>query len=205
MTAIGGAGVSQDAGVVANGVVNANGRVEQGGPLPHAASPGMHTNKGAAAVPVASQIQAGSVVPCAVLGSEGGVGMNGSGSGGYRPKGRPVGQEMENNSDSDSEGDAQNVMLISKSVARKKLKALSAKRRIINHQQPKKILEEDDPVPRWVQERAATRTNEGQSSGNIASTSPLVNIIPCPRQSLSDIRTTSHLPPHPQPHGQHVD
>ena len=134
MTAIGstgpsaGAGVSRDAGVVANGVVKTNGRVEQGGPLPHAAPPGMRTNKGAAAVPVTSQFQAGSIIAGAVLGSKGGVGMNGSGSGGYRPKGRPVGQEMEDDSDSDSEGDAQNAMLLSKSVVQGKLKALAARR-----------------------------------------------------------------------------
>jgi hypothetical protein len=54
------------------------------------------------------------VVLFLVLGSKGGIGMNGSGSGGYRPKGRPVGQEMEDDGDSDSEGDAQNMMLISK-------------------------------------------------------------------------------------------
>jgi hypothetical protein len=79
---------------------------------------------------------------------------------------------MEDDSDSDSEGDAKNAMLLSKSVAQEKLKALAARRGIVTHQQPeKKILEEEDPVPRWVQERAAKRTNDGQASGNVASTS----------------------------------
>ena len=70
MTAITGAGAgvdagaSRDTGVVSNGVVKTNGRVEQGGVLKHAAPPAsMHTNKGPAAVPVASQIQARSIGP----------------------------------------------------------------------------------------------------------------------------------------------
>ena len=72
-----------------------------------------------------------------------------------------MGQEMEDDSDSDSEGDAQNAMLVLKSVAQEKLKALTARRGIITHQQPeKKNMEEEDPVPQWVQEWAAMRMNE---------------------------------------------
>jgi hypothetical protein len=99
----------------------------------------MRTNEGTAAVPVVSQIQVRSVVPGALLESEGGVGMNWER--GYRPKAQPASQEMEDDSDSDSESGAQSVMLISKSVAQEKLKALAARRGIFTHQQ----LRKEDP------------------------------------------------------------
>jgi hypothetical protein len=112
----------------------------------------------------------------------GGSGMkNGIGSGGYRPKGRPAGQEMEDDSDSDGDGEAQNTMLLSKSVAQEKLKALAAKRGIVAHQQLEKrdvIEEEEDPVPRWVRERSSA----GQSNGRVTNAGVAATAAAIPRQ-----------------------
>lgn len=118
-------------------------------------APGMKTSKSTAAMPVASQVQVGSVAPGGGASGEvvaGAAVVNGSSgaSGGYRPKGRPPEQEMD--SDSDSEAETADGILVPKSVAQEKLKALAQRRGIVTHAQRVEDKDEDDPVPAWVRE-----------------------------------------------------
>lgn len=102
----------------------------------------MQRTKSAVAVPVSSQIQTGSVSHTSIAAEGGGhetangfgitnmkmiVNSNHS-SGGYRPKGRPEDQELEDESGSEGEG-----IQVSKSVAQEKLKALAERRGIVAH------------------------------------------------------------------------
>lgn len=96
--------------------------------------PPLQLTKSAAAVPVSSQVQVGSVnTPLAALTSSGAKGHNVpmTGSGVYRPKGPPKDQEMEE--DSGSEPEAGKIQM-PKSIAEQKLKALVQKRGIRRNQ-----------------------------------------------------------------------
>lgn len=148
--------------------------------------PGMCTNKMMQLYPSLRRFK----LSGAVLENKGGVGMSGTGSGGYRSRGRTAGQEMD---------DAQNAMLVSKSVAQEKLKAHAAKRGIITHQQPeKRILS----LNGYKNGRPRGRTTDKHLATwhRLLKPHPPVNTAPCQCQSPSDILITSHLPLHPQPH-----
>jgi hypothetical protein len=84
---------------------------------------GLHTSKSAMALPLAAQITA--QVPSA--GQCSSRAAPSSGSGGYRPKGRPQGQEMEEDSDSAEENPDDSIQ-VSRSVAQQKLAALAGRR-----------------------------------------------------------------------------
>ena len=150
---------------------------------PPARALSMQWTKSAVAVPVSSQVQTGSVHTNAVEG--GGYGaVDGLGitnmktfvnsnrsSGGYRPKGRPQDQELEDESGSEAEFGMQ----VSKSVAQEKLKALAERRGIFAHgnqsttttydggtdTNQKNHLGDEDDVPHWAKiskPRPPTRT-----------------------------------------------
>ena len=92
--------------------------------------PPLQLTKSAAAVPVSSQVQVGSVnTPLAAVTSSEVKGHNftKTGSGVYRPKGPPKDQEMEEESDSGPEA---GKVSMPKSIAEQKLKALVQKRGI---------------------------------------------------------------------------
>ena len=153
---------------------------------PPARTLSMQRTKSAAAMPVSSQVQVGSVSSTNV-GMEVGVGnannvgvtnmkMGPPPSGGYRPKGRPQDQELED--ESGSEVEPGGGIQVSKSVAQEKLKALAERRGIVTHHgnQPpatttvdaatgahhqKRQLGDEDDVPQWAkvsQPRQPTRT-----------------------------------------------
>jgi hypothetical protein len=103
-------------------------------------------------------------------------------SGGYRPKGRPQDQELEDESGSETEFGIQ----VSKSVAQEKLKALAERREIVTHgnqsttttngggadtNQKNQLDDEDDvpDVPHWAKvskPRPPTRTRQYASPGS---------------------------------------
>ena len=100
---------------------------------PSRALGGIQVSKSSAALPISSQVQVGSVygkgvalaaMPTVgpVLNGNGNANANGTvGGGGYRPQGRPQGQELED--DSRSEDEANAGIHVSKSVAQERLKA----------------------------------------------------------------------------------
>ncbi|TFK36751.1 hypothetical protein BDQ12DRAFT_609472 [Crucibulum laeve] len=81
---------------------------------------------------------------------------NGQGSGGYRPKGRP--QDLELEDDSDSEGEGGGIM-VSKSAAEEKLKALAERR---------------------TASRQTSAGSGGERRRNIIAPPPVVNPHPAP-------------------------
>lgn len=127
-------------------------------------APGLKPSKSAAAGPVASQVQVGSVVPSSDGSGENGVwGLGDMGrhhhhrtpvhdsarpSGGYRPRARPQDAELEEDSGSEEE----NSIQLSKSVAQEKLRALAERRGI----RPNRRASTDDGhyggVPAWAQQ-----------------------------------------------------
>ena len=133
--------------------------------------PPLQVTKSFAALPVSSQVQVGSVStrggPSAALSSAGAMGKNSTttGSGGHRPKGPPIGQEMEEDSDSEPET---GKIQISKSIAEQKLKALAEKRGIRRQAavQPSKAgpskvaLPGDEDVPDWARVSQPDRQQE---------------------------------------------
>ena len=95
-------------------------------------------SKSAAPLPISSQVQVGSVygkgVALAAMPTVGPVlngNENANANGGYRPKGRPQGQELEDDSGSDDEANA--GIQVSKSVAQERLKILAQRRGIVTH------------------------------------------------------------------------
>ncbi|GLB40772.1 hypothetical protein LshimejAT787_0806430 [Lyophyllum shimeji] len=133
-------------------------------------APGLKLSKSSAALPIASQVQVGSVA------REAGVGMAaaaavaavGSGSGGYRPRARPADQEMEDDSDSDGEENGRDAVLGSKSVVQEKLEAFARRRGIVANEKKDAATEEAEPVPEWLREPEVAR------NGRMA-TQPLSN------------------------------
>ena len=141
---------------------------------PPARTLSMQMSKSTAAMPVSSQVQAGNVSTNTSQAGGGGHGVaKAAVNGGYRPKGPPQDQELEDESGSDSGGGIQ----LSKSVAQEKLKALAERRGIVPYgNQPtttinnggavngvnqKKQLGDEDDVPHWAkvsQPRLPTRT-----------------------------------------------
>ena len=132
---------------------------------PPARALNMHTSKSTAAMPVSSQVLAGSVsTHTTVNGTSMERTINGNhSSGGYRPKGPPQDQELED--ESGSEGESGSGIQLSRSVAQQKLKALAERRGIITHgtattsQKPQ--LGDEGDVPDWAkvsQPRPPTRT-----------------------------------------------
>jgi len=127
---------------------------------PARAPGGIQVSKSAAALPISSQVQVGSVygkgvalaamhTVSAVVNGNGNVNANG---GGYRPKGRPQGQELED--DSGSEDEANAGIQVSKSVAQERLKALAQRRGIVTHGKQKSLggltTVDDNVVPPWA-------------------------------------------------------
>ena len=159
---------------------------------------GLQTKKSAAARPLPSQVQVGSVSTKAApsVGLVSGVMSNGfsaqgSGSGGYRPKGRPVDQEMEEESESEAEA---GKIHMSKSVAEEKLKALAQRRGIQPHRanttpalpnQPTGY--GDDDVPEWarVQPRQQSQQQHARTQSNGQN-----------RRSLNSLQLTQAMPQH---------
>ncbi|KAG5645113.1 hypothetical protein DXG03_006927 [Asterophora parasitica] len=125
-------------------------------------APGLQQSKSSAAIPVASQVQVGSVARVSGA-SNGGPSLvqasSGGASGGYRPKGRPADQEMEDETDTEGEENARDAILLSKSVAQEKLKALARKRGIVPNEKPAAAPrdEEEEPVPEWARESKSTQ------------------------------------------------
>jgi hypothetical protein len=141
---------------------------------PPARALSMQRTKSAVAAPVSSQVQTGSVSHTSHAVEGGGYGaVDGLGitnmkmivnsnhsSGGYRPKGRPQDQELEDESGSEVEFGIQ----VSKSVALEKLKALAERRGIFAHGNQstmttnddganinqKNHLGDEDDVPHWA-------------------------------------------------------
>jgi hypothetical protein len=156
---------------------------------PPARALSMQRTKSAVAVPVSSHVQTGSVSHTSNAVEGGGYGaVDGLGitnmkmivnnsnhsSGGYRPKGRPQDQELEDESGSEAEA-AEFGIQVSKSVAQEKLKALAERRGIFAHgnqsttttndggadTNQKNHLGDEDDVPHWAKiskPRPPTRT-----------------------------------------------
>ena len=151
---------------------------------PPARTLSMQRTKSAAAVPVSSPVQTGSMSHTSNVVEGGGHRpVNGFGmtnmkmtvssnhsSGGYRPKGRPQDQELEDESGSEVDG-----IQVSKSVAQEKLKALAERRGIVTHEnqsttttkgggadtEQKDQLGDEGDVPHWAkvsEPRPPTRT-----------------------------------------------
>ncbi|KAF8181515.1 hypothetical protein BJ912DRAFT_610643 [Pholiota molesta] len=138
-------------------------------------SGGLVLTKSSVALPTATQLQVGSVATklahrtSALLER---VNINGSGgSGGYRPKGPPKDQEMEEDSDSDD-----GAIQISKSIAQEKLKALAERRGIKptakaldpnapGPSKPKAAGTDDNDVPQWVVAQPQAQHQRSQSQG----------------------------------------
>ena len=128
---------------------------------PARAPGGIKVSKSAAALPISSQVQVGSVygkgVALAAMPTLGPV-LNGNGFAnangtvGYRPKGRPQSQELED--DSGSEDEANAGIQVSKSVAQERLKALAQRRGIVTHGKQKSVggltTVDDHVVPPWA-------------------------------------------------------
>ncbi|KAG6917731.1 hypothetical protein DXG01_001382 [Tephrocybe rancida] len=154
-------------------------------------APGLKLNKSSAAIPVASQVQVGSMpreFSQESNGTQSGKGVlpAGSGaSGGYRPKGRPIDQEMED-TESEGEGGDANGILVSKSVAQEKLKALAQRRGIMPNER-KEREEEAEPVPKWLMEPESD--GKGRRTASPASLQ---------RQSIAS--SSRPKPPVDQPH-----
>lgn len=128
-------------------------------------SAGLALSKSAAALPVATQIQVGSttithnaaaptVYHAAAIPNH--VHHNSGGSGAYRPRGPPMGQEMDPESDSDGGG-----IMISHSVAQEKLRALVQRTSAARNpepnaagpsgaQHPPPPVADDNDVPQWA-------------------------------------------------------
>ena len=140
---------------------------------PPARTLSMQTTRSAAAMPVSSQVQAGSVNGRGGHGLVNGIANvkkavnGGHSSGGYRPKGPPQDQELEDESASD--GESCSGIQLSKSVAQQKLKALAERRGIVAHGNGsggaapainQKTQGDEDDVPQWakVSRPAPTRT-----------------------------------------------
>jgi len=167
-------------------------------PMAGVGAPGLKLTKSAAALPVAS---VGSVIAVQATKSDSGgrtsPKASGSGrdatgdvrspdsgrwsngmSGGYRPRGRPADQELDTESESEEEGGKgkKNSILLSKSVAQEKLKALAMKRGIkpstgthgdrnrdSGRQQEQEELE---PVPEWARSETAVGNGSRQRSSS---------------------------------------
>lgn len=201
---------------------------------PPARTLSMQMTKSTAAMPVSSQVQVGTMSAntskAAAGGGHGvanGFGMlnmkitvnSGHSSGGYRPKGPPKDQELED--ESGSEPESGGGIQVSKSVAQEKLKALAERRGIVTHghrltttandggaaigtDQRKQLGDEGD-VPHWAkvsQPRQPTRTRsqdqyqQGQAPNYNAN-----------RRSLNDVHfsqmngsTSNHPTPIPVGH-----
>ncbi|KAG5652193.1 hypothetical protein H0H81_005957 [Sphagnurus paluster] len=141
-------------------------------------APGLKLSKSSAALPVASQVQVGSIsreeaAPPTVHAGSGA-------SGGYRPKGRPADQELEDDTDTE-EDSSHDGILVSKSVAQEKLKALAARRGIVPN--GRRDEEEEEPVPEWIREPESAGTVNGNGNGS---------------GSRKDARRVQN-PPRPQP------
>jgi len=149
--------------------------------------------KSSAALPVSSQVQAGCVIanggPSATATSSRILGINPTVtvSGGYRPKGPPKGQEMEE--DSGSEPETEKIQ-ISKSVAEQRLKSLAEKRGIKHHQAvtqpqpaagPSKVVPPpagDEDVPDWARVSQPHRQQHHRHPVNGLQITPLVHPPP---------------------------
>ncbi|EDR11404.1 uncharacterized protein LACBIDRAFT_293019 [Laccaria bicolor S238N-H82] len=111
-------------------------------------------SKSAAALPISSQVQVGSVVAMPTGPVVNGNGnTNAIGTGWYRPKGRPQGQELED--DSGSEDKANAGIQVSKSVAQEWLEAFAQQRGIVIHGKQKSMSGrlttlDDNIIPPWL-------------------------------------------------------
>jgi hypothetical protein len=191
---------------------------------PPARTLSMQQTKSTVAMPVSSQVQTGSVSHTSNAVEGGGYGaVNGFGitnmkmivnsnhsSGGYRPKGRPQDQELEDESGSETEFGIQ----VSKSVAQEKLKALAERRGIITHgnqsttttngggadtNQKNKLGDEDD-VPHWAKvskPRLPTRTRSHDQYAQSQAPDPNANRRSLNAFHLSQMITST--PSHPTP------
>ena len=136
---------------------------------PSCAPGGIQVSKSAAALPISSQVQVGSVygkdvalaaMPTVSLVLNGNGNANANGTGGYRPKGRHQSQELED--DSGSKDEANRGIQVSKSVAQEWLKALAQRRGIVTHNTHGKqkslggLATLDDNVPPWALARPST-------------------------------------------------
>ncbi|KAG6901651.1 hypothetical protein C0995_009542 [Termitomyces sp. Mi166 len=177
-------------------------------------APGMKLSKSAAAIPVASQVQVGSVPSVsrerrpskesAVVDGNSkrrsvsrsrGAATNGV----YRPKGRPVDQEMEDTESGEESGDPANGILVSKSVAQEKLKALAARKGIVPHDRKE---HEEELVPNWAREserkgRRTSSLSEYRHSRNDASMSRQQQLLQpqVPMPTPIPLGHPYHLPP----------
>ena len=141
---------------------------------PPACTLSMQRSKSTAATPVSSEVQVGSVSTHTSNDVGGGhevvngFGMATVNSGGYRPKGPPQDQELED--ESGSEAESFSGIQVSKSVAQAKLKALAERRGIVAHGTNQKTQLGDEDVPDWAkvskapQARRPTQTRS-QSQG----------------------------------------
>ena len=168
---------------------------------PPARALSMKRTKSAVAAPVSSQVQTGSVshtsyaVEGGRYGAVDGLGItnmkmivnSNHSSGGYRPKGQPQDQELEDESGSEAEFGIQ----MSKSVALEKLKALAERRGIFSHgnqsttttnddganiNQENHLGDEDD-VPHWAKiskPRSSIRTRAHALMINIRNLKPRI-------------------------------
>ena len=196
---------------------------------PPARTISMQRTKSTVAMPVSSQVQTGSMSHTSNAVEGGGHGaVDGFGmtnmkmivnsnysSGGYRPKGRPQDQELEDESGSEAEFGIQ----LSKSVAQEKLKALAERRGIIAHGNqsttttngggedinPKNQLGDEGDVPHWAKvsrPRPPTRTHSHDQYPQSQAPDPNAN-----RRSLNAFHfsqmitsTPSHATPIPVGH-----
>jgi hypothetical protein len=191
--------------------------------VPPARAFSMQRTKSAVAMPVSSQVQTGSMSHTSNAVEGGGYGaFDGSGmtnmkmivnskhsSGGYRPKGRPQDQELEDESGSEAELGIQ----VSKSVAQEKLKALAERRGIFAHGNQsttttndsganinqKNHLGDEDDVPHWAKiskPRPSTRTRSHDQYPQSQAPDPNVNRRSVNTFQFSQITST---PSHPAP------
>ena len=190
---------------------------------PPALTVSMQRTKSAVAMPVSSQVQTGSVshTSDAVGGGHEAVDDFGitnmkmivnsnHSSGGYRPKGRPHDQELEDESGSDADG-----IQVSKSVAQEKLKALAERRGIASHgnqsttttngggadANQKNQLGDEGDVPHWAKVSKSrpptTRTRSHDQHPQSQAPDPSAN-----RRSLNSFHFSQKItstPSHPTP------
>ncbi|KNZ75815.1 hypothetical protein J132_01563 [Termitomyces sp. J132] len=152
-------------------------------------APGIKLSKSVVANPVASQVQVGSVSNVSCEPSQEKTVVEGSGksrsvsksrggaNGVYRPKGRPVDQEMEDSESEGESGDATNGILVSKSVAQEKLKALAARKGIVANDRKE---QEEDAVPSWAKGRRTTSLGEHDTSSDASISRPQQSPAPTP-------------------------
>ena len=185
---------------------------------PPARTLSMQQTKSTVAMPVSSQVQTGSVshtVEGTAHGAVDGFGVTNikmvvnshRSSGGYRPKGRPHDQELEDESGSEAEFGIQ----VSKSVAQQKLKALAERRGIVTHgnqstngdgadTSQKKQLGDENDVPHWAKvsrPQLPTRTRSQDQYPQSQAPDPNAN-----RRSLNTFHFSQMItstPSHPTP------